>query len=91
MSVFSFSQGEDDTYVIVENLKLLLSHYNASSPVHLGTGYFNDHSPGGASYVLSREALRRVNEEGYRKVSVTSSSIVYLDELPRFQQKILCK
>ncbi|PVD24302.1 hypothetical protein C0Q70_14773 [Pomacea canaliculata] len=62
-----FIKGEDDTYIIVENLKLLLSHYNASSPVHLGTGYFNDHLPGGASYVLSREALRRVNEEGYRK------------------------
>ncbi|XP_025108376.1 glycoprotein-N-acetylgalactosamine 3-beta-galactosyltransferase 1-like isoform X3 [Pomacea canaliculata] len=63
-----FIKGEDDTYIIVENLKLLLSHYNASSPVHLGTGYFNDHLPGGASYVLSREALRRVNEEGYRKM-----------------------
>ena len=50
----------------------LLEQYNASQPVYLGHlfkvlvkgGYMS----GGASYVLSREALRVLNEEGFQKV-----------------------
>ena len=67
-----FLKGDDDTFVVVENLRYLLEQYNASQPVYLGHlfkvlvkgGYMS----GGASYVLSREAPRILNEEGFQKV-----------------------
>lgn len=66
-----FLKGDDDAYIIVENLKFLLSHYDPSSPVYLGHLY-KTHLPqgymsGGASYAISREALRLFNEEGLKK------------------------
>lgn len=66
-----FLQGDEDTYVVVENLRLLLSHYNASEPVWIGFIYKHvikeGFMSGGASYVLSREAVRLLNEDGYQK------------------------
>lgn len=66
-----FLQGDEDTYVVVENLRLLLSHYNASQPVWIGFVYSHaikeGFMSGGASYVLSREAVRLLVEEGYGK------------------------
>ncbi|XP_041355960.1 glycoprotein-N-acetylgalactosamine 3-beta-galactosyltransferase 1-like [Gigantopelta aegis] len=64
-----FLKADDDVYIIMENLKYLLSHYNHREPVYLGHlfkkyskwGYMS----GGASYLLSREALRMVVEKGY--------------------------
>ncbi|KAK7088994.1 glycoprotein-N-acetylgalactosamine 3-beta-galactosyltransferase 1-like [Littorina saxatilis] len=66
-----FLKGDDDTYIVMENLRFLLAQYNSSQPVYLGhlfkklvkQGYMS----GGASYVLSREALRKLNEEGFQK------------------------
>ncbi|KAL8620241.1 hypothetical protein ACOMHN_061432 [Nucella lapillus] len=66
-----FVKADDDTYMIVENLRLLLSHYSPDDPVYLGhhfrtqswkTG--NGYMSGGASYVLSRQALRIMGEKG---------------------------
>nr|KAG5692618.1 hypothetical protein BaRGS_030046 [Batillaria attramentaria] len=34
-----FLKGDDDAYVVVENLKFLLSHYNPNTPVYLGHLY----------------------------------------------------
>ncbi|KAK0160572.1 hypothetical protein PV328_007970 [Microctonus aethiopoides] len=62
-----FMKADDDTYVIVENLRLMLSSYNSSEPLYFGSrlkpfvkqGYMS----GGAGYVLSKEALRRFIED----------------------------
>ncbi|XP_076469046.1 glycoprotein-N-acetylgalactosamine 3-beta-galactosyltransferase 1-like [Babylonia areolata] len=66
-----FLKGDDDAYIVMENLRYVLDQYNARDPVYLGHLYRQFHSQGymsgGASYVLSREALRRVVEEGYWK------------------------
>ncbi|CAF3721413.1 unnamed protein product [Adineta steineri] len=61
-----FVKADDDTYLIVENLKAFLSQKNPSEPVTFGYNY-KVHVPkgfhaGGASYALSRESLRRFNE-----------------------------
>ncbi|XP_041355835.1 glycoprotein-N-acetylgalactosamine 3-beta-galactosyltransferase 1-like [Gigantopelta aegis] len=65
-----FLKADDDTYIIVENLKYLLSHYNASQPIYMGDLFIqyapNGYMSGGASYVLSREALKRLVQNGYK-------------------------
>jgi glycoprotein-N-acetylgalactosamine 3-beta-galactosyltransferase len=51
---------DDDTYVILENLRYFLRDYKSSDPVYFGhhfktivqQGYYS----GGAGYVLSKEA-----------------------------------
>ena len=60
-----FMKADDDTYVILENLRYLLSSENTSQPVCFGHKFpFRGFNSGGAGYVLSREALRRlVNRE----------------------------
>ncbi|XP_071101942.1 glycoprotein-N-acetylgalactosamine 3-beta-galactosyltransferase 1-like [Haliotis cracherodii] len=58
-----FMKCDDDTYVIVENLRYFLSTRNTSEPIYYGhhfhtivkQGYYS----GGAGYVLSKEALTR--------------------------------
>ena len=69
-----FAQADDDTYVIVENLRYFLSGENTSEPIYFGhhfktivkQGYYS----GGGGYVLSKEALRRFGEKGMTCVCV---------------------
>ncbi|XP_041355761.1 glycoprotein-N-acetylgalactosamine 3-beta-galactosyltransferase 1-B-like isoform X2 [Gigantopelta aegis] len=63
-----FMKTDDDTYVIVENLRYFLSSQNSSRPVFFGhhfktivkQGYYS----GGGGYVLSKEALTRFGIKG---------------------------
>jgi glycoprotein-N-acetylgalactosamine 3-beta-galactosyltransferase len=55
-------------YVIVENLRYMLSAYNASDPLYFGCRFKpyvkQGYMSGGAGYVLSRESLKRFVEQG---------------------------
>ncbi|XP_049873442.1 glycoprotein-N-acetylgalactosamine 3-beta-galactosyltransferase 1-like [Pectinophora gossypiella] len=63
-----FMKADDETYVIVENLRHLLADYRSTDPIYFGCrlkpfakrGYMS----GGAGYVLSRAALDRFIYKG---------------------------
>ncbi|CAG0902743.1 unnamed protein product [Darwinula stevensoni] len=62
-----FLKADDDTYVIVENLRRLLRDSDPSAPVYFGCRFKRFSGPGfmsgGAGYVLSKEALKRFVEK----------------------------
>ncbi|KAB7506759.1 Glycoprotein-N-acetylgalactosamine 3-beta-galactosyltransferase 1 [Armadillidium nasatum] len=65
-----FLKADDDTYVIVENLKSFLENRNHSSdPVYFGVKFKmfvkQGFMSGGGGYVFSKEALHRVVTEGF--------------------------
>ena len=57
-----FMKADDDTFVIVENLRYLGSQHNPSDPHFWGRRFkpLGDYNSGGAGYVMSRGALQRV-------------------------------
>lgn len=61
-----FVKADDDTFLVVDNLKSLLAGYDTEEPVHFGHRYkyLGGYFSGGAGYVLSREALRRLVKVG---------------------------
>ncbi|GAV08332.1 hypothetical protein RvY_18042-2 [Ramazzottius varieornatus] len=68
-----FLKADDDTYVIMENLKLLVADYSPNQPLYFGH-HFRRVTPegymsGGAGYVLSQAALRKFVEEGLDEYS----------------------
>lgn len=58
-----FLKADDDVFVVVENLRFILSKLNTEEPWYLGRRFSpflkQGYMSGGAGYVLSREALRR--------------------------------
>ena len=65
-----FLKADDDTYIIMENLRHVLAHYDPQKAHYIGGmsaallphGY----NGGGAGYTLSREALKLIVAEGHR-------------------------
>ncbi|OCT92884.1 glycoprotein-N-acetylgalactosamine 3-beta-galactosyltransferase 1 [Xenopus laevis] len=64
-----FFKADDDTFVIMDNLRWMLSNYTPDQPIYFGKRFKpyikQGYMSGGAGYVLSREALIRF-VEGFR-------------------------
>ncbi|XP_061386497.1 glycoprotein-N-acetylgalactosamine 3-beta-galactosyltransferase 1-like [Musca vetustissima] len=64
-----FLRADDDTYVIMENLRMFLYDYSADDPLYFGCKLKRSGQPefmaSGAGYVLSKNALMKFINEAY--------------------------
>ncbi|XP_030223737.1 glycoprotein-N-acetylgalactosamine 3-beta-galactosyltransferase 1-A [Gadus morhua] len=74
-----FLKADDDTFVVVDNLRWVLANHTPEEPVYFGKRFRpyakQGYMSGGAGYVLSKEALRRF-VEGFRTSVCTHTTPV---------------
>lgn len=77
-----FIKADDDSFVIMENLRAMLHPYSGDIPIYFGRKFIlGSHNPvqgymsGGASYVLSKEALRLFIEVGINNPDICYQGI----------------
>ncbi|XP_029450772.1 glycoprotein-N-acetylgalactosamine 3-beta-galactosyltransferase 1-B-like [Rhinatrema bivittatum] len=74
-----FMKADDDTFVVVDNLRWMLSNYTPDQPIYFGKRFKpfakQGYMSGGAGYVLSKEALRRFVVGFSNKLCTHSSSV----------------
>ncbi|KAH8297572.1 hypothetical protein KR054_003244 [Drosophila jambulina] len=84
-----FLKAEDDTFVVMENLRLLLYPYDPEAALYFAQRNHSSSLKGnkseGASYVMSREALRRLH-----RVPRNIYKIDSLSSLPEEEQLAFC-
>ena len=77
-------KADDDSYILVENLRHLLSHYNPSEPGYLGyhmkPHMHNGYMDGGSGFVISKGAFQRLAEKCFQPTPCYKTNINFKDD-----------